>query len=78
MPGGEIYTAPIDDSTEGNISFEFPAVFAVQYIEGINLRFSKGKVVEASADINEALLLKLLEMDDCAKKIGEFGVGVNY
>ena len=78
MPGGEIYTAPIDDSAEGNIYFEFPAVFAGQYIEGIKLSFSKGKVVEASADINEALLLKLLEMDDGAKRIGEFGVGANY
>ena len=78
MPGGEIYTAPIDDSAEGKISFEFPAVFAGQYIEGINLSFSKGKVTEASADKNEALLLKLLEMDEGAKRIGEFGVGVNY
>ena len=78
MPGGEIYTAPTDDSVEGYITFEFPAVFAGQFIEGIRLRFSKGEVVEASADKNEALLLKLLEMDDGAKRIGEFGVGANY
>jgi len=78
MPGGEVYTAPIDDSTEGYISFEFPAVFAGQFVEGIKLSFSKGEVVEAKADKNEALLHQLIEMDDGAKRIGEFGVGTNY
>ena len=41
MPGGEVYTAPIDDSAEGHISFEFPAVFAGQFVEGIKLSFSR-------------------------------------
>ena len=78
MPGGEVYTAPIDDSAEGHISFEFPAVFAGQFVEGIKLSFSRGEVVDAKADKNEALLHELIEMDDGAKRIGEFGVGTNY
>jgi aminopeptidase len=78
MPGGEIYTAPTDDSAEGYITFEFPAVFAGQFIEGIRLHFSKGEVVEATADKNQKLLLDLIGMDAGAKRIGEFGVGTNY
>ena len=78
MPGGEVYTAPIDDSAEGYISFEFPAVFAGQFVEGIKLRFSRGEVLEAKADKNENLLHELIEMDDGAKRIGEFGVGTNF
>ena len=78
MPGGEVYTAPIDDSAEGYISFEFPAVFAGQFVEGIKLSFSKGEVVEAKADKNEALLHELIEMDIGARRIGEFGVGTNF
>ena len=78
MPGGEVYTAPTDDSAEGSISFEFPAVFAGQFIEGIRLHFSKGVVVEATADKNQKLLLDLIGMDAGAKRIGEFGVGTNY
>ncbi len=78
MPGGEVYTAPKDDSAEGSISFEFPAVFAGQFIEGICLHFSKGVVVEATADKNQKLLLDLIGMDAGAKRIGEFGVGTNY
>ncbi|HCP33234.1 MAG: aminopeptidase [SAR324 cluster bacterium] len=78
MPGGEVYTAPLDESAEGQISFDFPAVFAGQYVEGIRLRFSRGEVVEAHADRNEALLHQLISMDEGAKRIGEFGVGTNY
>ena len=78
MPGGEIYTAPLDNSAEGHIAFEFPAVFAGQFIEGIRLRFFAGEVVEAHADKNEKLLKELLAMDEGAKRIGEFGVGTNF
>ncbi len=78
MPGGQVYTVPLDESAEGKISFDFPAVFAGQYVDGIKLRFSEGKVVEAHADQNEALLHQFLDMDEGAKRIGEFGVGTNY
>ena len=78
MPGGEVYTAPLDESAEGYIQFEFPAVFSGQYVEGIRLQFSKGEVVEAHASRNEELLHQLISMDEGAKRIGEFGVGTNY
>ena len=41
MPGGEIYTAPVDDSAEGEIFFETPGVYAGQLIHGIRLAFSE-------------------------------------
>jgi aminopeptidase len=78
MPDGEIFTAPVDDSAEGHITFEFPGVYVGQRVEGIRLEFSKGKVVKASAKSNEALLHQLLAMDAGAKRIGEFGVGTNF
>lgn len=78
MPGGEIFTAPVDDSAEGYIMFDFPGVFAGQLVENIRLEFSQGRVVKASASDNEALLHRLLEMDEGANRIGEFGVGTNF
>jgi aminopeptidase len=78
MPDGEIFTAPVDDSAEGQIYFEFPGVYAGQLVEGITLEFSKGEVVKASASQNEKLLQELIEMDGGSKRIGEFGVGVNF
>ncbi|MGB9687083.1 MAG: aminopeptidase, partial [Rectinema subterraneum] len=49
MPGGEIYTSPVEDSIEGHISFENPGVFAGFLMDNISLTFSKGKVVDAHA-----------------------------
>jgi len=78
MPGGEIFTAPVDESAEGEIFFETPGVYAGQLINGIRLTFSKGEVVNASAETNETLLHQLLDMDEGARRIGEFGVGTNH
>jgi aminopeptidase len=77
MPDGEIFTSPVDDSAEGRIYFEFPGVYAGQLVEGIRLEFSKGKIVNARAESNEELLEKLIEMDEGANRLGEFGVGTN-
>lgn len=78
MPGGEIFTAPVEDTAEGEIYFEFPGVFAGQLIENVRLRFRAGKVVEATATSNERFLHELLALDEGASRIGEFGVGTNF
>lgn len=78
MPDGEIYTAPVDDSAAGVITFDFPGMYAGKLIPGLRLEFSGGVVVRASAESNEDLLFSLLRMDEGASRIGEFGVGVNF
>jgi aminopeptidase len=78
MPDGEVFTAPVDDSAEGHIYFEFPGVYFGERIPGINLEFSKGKVAKASAEGNQELLQELIKMDEGSNRIGEFGVGINY
>jgi aminopeptidase len=78
MPDGEIFTAPVDDSAEGTIFFEFPGVYMGRLVGGIRLDFEYGEVVNASAEQNEDLLVQLLAMDDGARRLGEFGVGLNY
>ena len=78
MPDGEIYTAPVDDSAEGQIYFEFPGVHSGQRIPGIRLEFAGGKISKASAEANEELLHQLIHMDEGSNRIGEFGVGLNY
>lgn len=77
MPDGEVFTAPVEDSVEGHIRFDFPGVFFGQKVEGIRLELSGGQVVKATAERNEALLHDLLEMDDGARRLGEFGLGTN-
>ena len=77
MPDGEIYTAPVEESANGVIAFEWPATYAGQTIEGIRLAFRAGEVITATATTGEELLRQLLAMDDGARRIGEFGIGVN-
>lgn len=78
MPDGEIFTAPVDDSAEGYIYFEFPGVYVGRQVKGIQLEFSKGQIVRATAESNQELLDELLNMDEGAKRLGEFGVGTNF
>jgi aminopeptidase len=78
MPGGEFFTSPVEDSAEGEIVFgEFPATYMGREVQGIRLRFDGGKVVDASADVNEEFLLELLERDEGARRLGELGIGCN-
>jgi aminopeptidase len=77
VPGGEVFTAPIDDSAEGHIYFDLPAIKYGQEVEGITLHFEKGEVVDFSADRNEALLHSMLETDKGARRLGELGIGTN-
>jgi aminopeptidase len=78
IPDGEIYTGPVEDSVEGWVRYTYPAVYAGQMVEGVELTFEKGQVVNASARRNQELLLKMLGTDAGAKYVGEFAIGTNY
>jgi aminopeptidase len=78
MPGGEFFYSPVEDSAEGTISFiEFPAPYAGREVAGIRLRFEGGRVVDASADSEEAFLIDQLDQDEGARRLGELGIGCN-
>ena len=78
IPGGEFFGCPVEDSAVGTIAFtEFPAVYSGREINGIRLRFEGGRVVDASAETNEAYLIETLDSDDGARRLGELGIGCN-
>ncbi len=77
IPDGEVFTAPVDDSLEGKIFFEFPGVYAGKFIEKIRLEFKEGKITKATADENDDLLKSIVAMNG-ADRIGEFGIGTNF
>ena len=78
MPGGEVFYAPIEDATEGVISYsEFPAVLSGTEVGGVRLRFEGGRIVESSAETNEDFLVTTLGTDEGARRVGEFGIGCN-
>lgn len=78
MPGGEVFYSPLEDSTEGVVTFsEFPAVHEPAVVDGVRMRYESGRVVEASATTNEEALLTALDRDEGARVLGEFGIGCN-
>jgi aminopeptidase len=78
IPGGEFFCSPVEDSAEGEITFaEFPAVLTGRDVVGVHLRFEAGKVVDASAEVNEDFLLETLDTDEGARFLGELGIGCN-
>lgn len=77
VPGGEVFTAPVDDSAEGEIFFDLPAVVYGKLVDGIKLRFEKGEIVDYSANRNQALLKNMIETDDGSRRLGELGIGTN-
>jgi len=78
MPGGEVFYCPVEDSTEGVVSFsEYPAVQEPDVVDGVRMRYENGRVVEASATSNEDVLMRALDIDEGARVLGEFGIGCN-
>jgi aminopeptidase len=77
MPDGEVFTAPVENSTNGTIRFTFPGIYASREIEDIKLTFKAGKVVKASAEKGDGLLQQLLKIDG-AHRLGETAIGTNY
>jgi aminopeptidase len=78
MPGGEVFYSPVEDSATGVIDFcEFPAVYYGREVAGARLEFDAGRIVGASAQTGEEFLLKTLDTDEGARRLGELGIGCN-
>jgi aminopeptidase len=77
MPDGEIMTAPVARSVNGQITFEAPGVFGGRLIDGIRLGWRDGQLIEATATTNQDLLQRIVDADAGASRLGEFAFGVN-
>ncbi|MFB6132917.1 MAG: aminopeptidase [Halanaeroarchaeum sp.] len=77
MPAGEVFTAPVVDSVEGDVLFDKPLYHQGREVENARLVFEDGEVVEYSADANEATLGEVLDTDEGARYLGELGIGTN-
>jgi aminopeptidase len=77
MPGGEIFMAPVRESLEGWIKFDYPAIRDGKEVTDIFIKFSKGKAIEIKASKNEDFLKAMLSTDENASYVGELGIGCN-
>lgn len=77
FPDGECFTGPVEDSVSGEIRFTYPATFQGRVVDGAWLRFHRGEVADAGAERGAAFLHEMLELDDGARRVGEFSFGLN-
>jgi len=77
LPGGEVFTAPIPDSVEGEVLFDMPLIAQGREIQDVYLEFEDGEVVDYSAGKNEDVFSAVLDTDEGARRLGELGVGMN-
>ena len=78
FPSGEFFTAPVENSVEGVIRFNVPSAREGRIVRDVQLRFEAGRVVEAHAAEGEDYLRALLDLDDGARRLGEFAFGNNF
>ncbi len=71
MPTEEIFTAPDRNKINGRLKSTKPLSYNGVLIDGMDLTFKDGKVVEFSAEKGEEALAMLLKMDDGASYLGE-------
>jgi aminopeptidase len=76
IPDGECFTAPVKNSVEGVVSYNAPSIYQGIAFDNVKLEFSKGKVVNATAN-NTAAINRILDSDEGARYIGEFAIGFN-
>jgi aminopeptidase len=71
MPTEEVFTTPHKDRADGTVTATKPLSYQGTMIEGIRVRFEKGRIVEAHATKGEEVLTKLIDTDDGARRLGE-------
>jgi len=76
IPDGEVYTAPVRESVNGTITYNVPSLHNGFTYEDIMFEFKDGKIIDAKAN-DTAKINEVLDIDEGARYIGEFAIGVN-
>jgi aminopeptidase len=71
IPTEEVFTTPHARRVEGHVSSTKPLSYQGTLIDNIQVKFSEGRIVEAKAARGEAVLNKVLDTDDGARRLGE-------
>jgi aminopeptidase len=74
IPSFEVFTSPDWRGTQGWIRFNQPLYRYGSVVKGIELKFEKGRVAEATAKKNENLLREMLATDKGASQVGEYSL----
>jgi len=78
IPDGEVFIAPIENSANGYILFDWVSIHGFGLVKNLEIKFKNGKVVWYSADEGKEIFKKFLDANTGEKdRIAEFGIGTN-
>jgi hypothetical protein len=77
LPAGVVRVAPIEETVDGVVAFP-PSQWDGRPVDGLTLRFSKGRVVEIiAASGRDAVEAEMQKAGDAGRAFREIGVGFN-
>ena len=71
IPTEEVFTTPHKDRVDGTVTSTKPLSYNGTLIQDIQVRFEGGRIVESKARTGEAVLNKVLDTDEGARRLGE-------
>jgi aminopeptidase len=77
MPSGEVYTSPEEDSANGHIYFDYPAIRNGKTVQGVTLTVKEGEIIKWEAESGQEVLDETFEIPG-TRRFGEAAVGTNY
>ncbi len=77
MPSGEVFSGPIENSVNGTVHFNYPAIYMGSEVSNITLHVKDGKVISWDAERGKDVLDKVMEIEG-ANYFGEVAIGTNY
>lgn len=79
LPDGEVFTAPVENSTNGEIYFDLPCMWHYgKQVEGVWFKFKKGRVTDYDIEKGEKNFEDVIKNASGDKdRIAEFAIGTN-
>lgn len=74
IPTEEVFTLPDKNRVEGYVKITRPVFFQGVTIDNCVFKFSKGRIIEATAKTNEEILIKTIDVDEGARRLGEIAL----
>ncbi len=71
LPTEEVFTTPHKDRADGTVTATKPLSYQGTMIDGIQVRFERGRIVDARATRGQEVLEKLIDTDEGARRLGE-------
>ncbi|WP_116107255.1 aminopeptidase [Lewinella sp. IMCC34191] len=77
MPSGEVYTSPEEDSVNGHIYFDYPAIRNGEEVRGVTLEVKDGEIQSWRAESGQDVLDETFAIEG-TRRFGEAAIGTNY